>query len=130
LLVDHRDDLVDERRRIHQRLRWHLNQLDPTFVVPLLMLARASHLEERVSRGPAHQEQELQVRLARELVSRCRALNRAILELDQELVKRVATAEATANSTSRSTGSRSPRPAITPSRAPTSNARRRKARAH
>jgi putative transposase len=29
LLVDHRDDLVDERRRAQQRLRWHLHQLDP-----------------------------------------------------------------------------------------------------
>jgi transposase len=28
LLVDHRDDLVDERRRAQQRLRWHLHQLD------------------------------------------------------------------------------------------------------
>ena len=41
LLVDHRDDLVDERRRTQQRLRWHLHQLDPTFVVPLRMLGRA-----------------------------------------------------------------------------------------
>src|SRR2546427_5154785 len=32
LLVDHRDDLVDERRRAQQRLRWHLHQLDPSFV--------------------------------------------------------------------------------------------------
>jgi transposase len=35
LLVDHRDDLVDERRRTQQRLRWHLHELDPTLVVPL-----------------------------------------------------------------------------------------------
>jgi len=49
LLVDHRDDLVDERRRVQQRLRWHLYQLDPTFAVPLRLLARPSHLE-RVSR--------------------------------------------------------------------------------
>ena len=39
LLVDHRDAIVDERRRVHQRLRWHLHQLDPTFAVPLRMLA-------------------------------------------------------------------------------------------
>ena len=26
LLVDHRDDLVDQRRRTQQRLRWHLHQ--------------------------------------------------------------------------------------------------------
>jgi transposase len=44
-LVDHRDDLVDERRRTQQRLRWHLHELDPTLIVPLRRLDRASHLE-------------------------------------------------------------------------------------
>jgi transposase len=78
-----------ERRRMQQRLRWHLHQLDPTFQVPLRMLGRSSHLE-RVSRWLARQEQELQVRLARELVKRCRTLNRAIAELDQELEQRTA----------------------------------------
>src|SRR6266404_3726121 len=89
LLVDHRDDLVDERRRTQQRLRWHLHQLDPTFAVPLRMLGRASHLE-RVGRWLARQEQELQVRLARELVTRIRSLTRAITELDRELEQRTA----------------------------------------
>jgi transposase len=89
LLVDHRDAIVDERRRVHQRLRWHLHQLDPTFAVPLRMLARKSHLE-RVSRWLARREQELQVRLARELVAGCRALNRTIADLDRELEQRTA----------------------------------------
>jgi transposase len=87
LLVDHREDLVDQRRKTQQRLRWHLHALDPTFVVPLRMLGRASHLE-RVSRWLARQEQELQVRLARELVAACRSLNRTIAKLDQELEQR------------------------------------------
>jgi transposase len=87
--VDHRDDLVDERRRTQQRLRWHLYQLDPTFAVPLRMLGRASHLE-RVSRWLARQQQELQVGLARELVGRCRSLDRAIASLDGELEQRAA----------------------------------------
>jgi transposase len=87
LLVAHRDDLVDERRRIQQRLRWHLYQLDPTFAIPLRMLARSSHLE-RVSRWLGRQERELQVRLARELVTRIRSLTRAISELDHELERR------------------------------------------
>src|SRR6266498_3128723 len=89
LLVDHRDDLVDQRRRTQQRLRWHLFQLDPTFAVPLRMLGRSSHLE-RVSRWLARQEQELQARLARELVARCRSLTRTITELDRELEQRTA----------------------------------------
>src|SRR5215218_7998009 len=89
LLVDHRDDLVDARRRTQQRLRWHLHALDPTFVVPLRMLSRASHLD-RVGRWLARREQELQVRLARELVGRCRCLTRTITDLDRELEQRTA----------------------------------------
>jgi len=87
LLVDHRDAIVDERRRVHQRLRWHLYQLDPTYEVPLRMLARSSHLEG-VARWLARQQHDLQVRLARELVVRCRSLNRGIAELDRELEQR------------------------------------------
>ena len=89
LLVDHRDDLVDQRRRTQQRLRWHLHQLDPTYEVPLRRLDRASHLD-RVARWLARREPELQVRLARDLVVAIRALNRAIAELDQELGQRTA----------------------------------------
>src|SRR5438128_2790356 len=89
LLVDHRDDIVDARRRTQQRLRWHLHALDPTFVLPLRMLGRSSHLE-RVNRWLARQDQEMQVRLARELVAACRSLNRKIAELDQELEHRTA----------------------------------------
>jgi transposase len=88
LLVDHRDDLVDLRRRTQQRLRWHLFQLDPTYQLPLRMLGRHSHLE-RVARWLARQDQELQVRLARELVNSCRQLNRQIAELDLQLEQRV-----------------------------------------
>jgi transposase len=87
LLVDHRDDVVDVRRRTQQRLRWHLHALDPTFEVPLRKLSRASELE-RVRRWLARRPTEMQVRLARELVSSCRSLNRAIAELDQELEQR------------------------------------------
>src|SRR5213075_1222869 len=63
LLVDHREDLVDERLRAQQRLRWHLHQLDPSFVVPARRLDRSTHLE-RVARWLARREQEVQVRVA------------------------------------------------------------------
>ena len=89
LLVDHRDDLVDERRRTQQRLRWHLHELDPTLVVPLRRLDRTSQLE-RVGRWVARREQDVQVRIARELVGRCRSLTRTIDELNQELEQRAA----------------------------------------
>jgi transposase len=89
LLVDHRDDLVDERRRGQQRLRWHLHQLDPSFAVPARQLDRPAQLA-RVARWLARREQEVQVRIARELVSRCRSLGREIVELDHQLEQRTA----------------------------------------
>jgi transposase len=89
LLVDHRDDLVDERRRAQQRLRWHLHQLDPSFAVPAKALDRPVHLD-RVGRWLARRPPEVQVRVARELVVRCRSLNRIIVALDRELEQRTA----------------------------------------
>jgi transposase len=84
LLVDHRDDLVDERRRCQQRLRWHLHELDPSLQVPLGALDRGVWLD-RVARRLARGEQTLQVRIARDLVGRCRSLTRTIAELDRDL---------------------------------------------
>lgn len=84
LLVVHRDDLVDERRRAQQRLRWHLHQLDPSLNVPAGALDRALWLD-RVGRWLARRPAEVQVRVARDLVSRCRSLTRAIVELEREL---------------------------------------------
>src|SRR5437667_2305801 len=60
LLVDHREDLVDERRRAQQRLRWHLHQLDPSFAVPARHLDRSAQLD-RVSRWLARRPAEAQV---------------------------------------------------------------------
>jgi transposase len=84
LLVDHRDDLVDERRRCQQRLRWHLHELDPTLQVPLGALDRTVWLD-RLGRTVARREQTIQVRIARELLGRFRSLTRSIGELDREL---------------------------------------------
>ncbi len=84
LLVDHRDDLVDERRRAQQRLRWHLDELDSRLQVPLGALDRALWLD-RVGRKLARCEQTTQVRIARDLLARCRTLSRAIVALDREL---------------------------------------------
>ena len=86
LLVDHRDDLVDERRRCQQRLRWHLHELEPDLRVPAGALDRAVWLD-RVSRKLAR-PQTTQARIARELVGRCRSLTRAIAELERDLSER------------------------------------------
>jgi transposase len=87
LLVDHRDDLVAERRRCQQRLRWHLHELDPGLQVPLGALDRSVWLE-RLRRRLARGEQTTQVRIARDLLGRCRALSSSIAELERELQAR------------------------------------------
>jgi transposase len=84
LLVDHRDDLVDERRRCQQRLRWHLHELDPSLQVPLGALDRAVWLD-RIGRRLSRGQQTVQVRIARELLGRCRSLSRSIVGLEREL---------------------------------------------
>ena len=90
LLVDHRDDLVAERRRCQQRLRWHLHELDPTLTVPLGALDRAVWLD-RLGRQLARRERSTQVRVARDLVGRCKTLTRSVASLDRELEARTKT---------------------------------------
>ena len=90
LLVDHRDDLVAERRRAQQRLRWHLHELDPSLAVPLGALDRTVWLD-RLSRQLARREQTTQVRISRELLGRCKSLTRSVLTLDRELEQRAQT---------------------------------------
>jgi transposase len=87
LLVDHRDDLVAERRRCQQRLRWHLHELDPGLRVPLGALDRNLWLG-RLARRLDRRERTVQVQIARELVARCRSLTRSIAELECELEER------------------------------------------
>lgn len=89
LLLDHREDLVQERTRIQQRLRWHLHDLDPSLEIPPAALDRNVWLQ-RLSRRLGRSEQTVQVRICRELVGRCRALARSASALERELATRVA----------------------------------------
>ena len=85
LLADHRLDLVAERTRIQQRLRWHLHDLGLTPEVPPRALRSACWL--------ARLEDELagldgvQARIARDLVGRCRMLSGEIAALGREIEK-------------------------------------------
>jgi transposase len=90
LLTDHRDDLVAERRRCQQRLRWHLHELEPALAVPLGALDRGLWLD-RLRRRLARRQQTTQVRIARDLLARCRSLTRSVLELERELEARTRT---------------------------------------
>lgn len=84
LLGDHREDLVQERTRIQQRLRWHLHELEPSLELPAGCLDRR-HWLERLSRRLARLEQTVQVEICRELVRRCRELTRRAAALEREL---------------------------------------------
>src|SRR5829696_2229406 len=53
LLVDHREDLIGERTRQINRLRWHLHELDPTWDPPQRSLNRYKQLDEIALGSPA-----------------------------------------------------------------------------
>ena len=89
LLVDHRDDLVQERTRMINRLRWHLHELDPDNEPPPGSLKRLRTLE-RLTANLTDQD-GLVARLARELTARCRELTITINELEREIANHVAT---------------------------------------
>ncbi len=83
LLVDHREDLVNQRTAMINRLRWHLHDLDPTFDVPVGTLTRYVTLD-RVAQF-LEDRQGTVVRIATELVSGCRELTVRITELTREI---------------------------------------------
>ncbi|MFP5341651.1 MAG: IS110 family transposase [Candidatus Limnocylindria bacterium] len=88
LLVDHREDLVAERTRAQNRLRWHLHELDPGHEPVARSLDRAvvlDGLERDLATAPGTVG-----RIARELVGRIRALTAAINELGREIARLVA----------------------------------------
>jgi len=83
LLVDHREDLVAERIRAQQRLRWHLHELEPGWAIPAGGLDRAVWLDAVQARLAAHQG--VVAEIAGELVARCRELTGRVNQLEQQL---------------------------------------------
>lgn len=83
LLVDHRRDLVAERTRVHNRLRWHLHEIDPTLHVPSRGLNRYCVLDQLAI--TLLQFEGVVARLARDLVDRARQLTQQINTLEVEL---------------------------------------------
>jgi transposase len=86
LLLDHRNDLVADRTRAINRLRWHLLQLDPEFERSLRRgsFNRAPVLDQ-VDRRLRQRAPCARVRVAREHVARGRQLNRQAEQLKEEL---------------------------------------------
>jgi transposase len=88
LLVDHRNDLIDDSTGHQRRLRWHLHELDPDLQIPASGLNNPANLQ-RVSRRLQRAEQTTQVRICRELVRRITELNHRASEIKRELTKLV-----------------------------------------
>jgi transposase len=85
LLVDHREDLVAERTRAQNRLRWHLHELDPGNEPNPRSLDRAvvlRALDDRLAGIPG-----TVARIARELVARIRELTGTINGLEREITR-------------------------------------------
>jgi transposase len=84
LLLDHREDLVAERTRIQQRLRWLLHDLEPGIEIRERSLDQSSTLKQLQGRL-RRMQQTTEVRICRELVRRCTELSRRANELEREL---------------------------------------------
>lgn len=83
LIVDYRRDLVAERTRVHNRLRWHLHELEPSLHIPSRGLRRYCVLDQLAD--TLHAFDGIVARLARELVDRARQLTQQINSLEAEL---------------------------------------------
>jgi transposase len=90
LLVDHREDLVAERTRCLNRLRWHLHELDASWDPPARSLTALKNLDAIATRlesfdGPVARIAAEIVEHARNLTIRERALERDITQLVTKL---------------------------------------------
>jgi transposase len=88
LLADHRDDIVAERTRAQNRLRWHLVELCPELEanLPPRSLDRQVQLD-RVARALRRLPASARVRVARELVTRIARLTREANALEAHCVR-------------------------------------------
>ncbi len=84
LLVDHREDLVNTRTRLQNRLRWHLHELDPELNPASRGLDRACELDRVQHRLEAAPE-SLVRRIALELLADIRALTARANAVEKEL---------------------------------------------
>lgn len=89
LLVDHREDLVAERTRHINRLRWHLHDIDPAWAPKDRALITMKHL--RLTEDRLTDLDTVVARIARDLVNRIRALTIEINALERELDERTTT---------------------------------------
>lgn len=86
LLVDHREDLVAERTRSINRLRWHLHDIAPEYRLPARQLIRPSSW--RAVSELLAQHQGLVAELAAELLASIEELTQKINALERRIATR------------------------------------------
>ena len=89
MLLDHREDLVNERTRMQGRLRWHLHDIDPTIDVPLRTLGSFKWLD-KLEDLLAQRDQTVQVEIARDLIADVWRLSKRANRLERRINKLVA----------------------------------------
>jgi transposase len=87
LLVDHREDLVAERTRAVNRLRWHLHELDPSWDPKPRSLTRRKNAAAVTARLAGMDG--MVARIATDLATRIAALTREADTLEREIAARV-----------------------------------------
>jgi transposase len=88
LLFDHREDLVKERTRVQNRLRWHLLELCPELEAKLKRGALSNlRALERLERRLRRLAPSVRLRIAREQLAQIRALTRQADELEREMLE-------------------------------------------
>jgi transposase len=86
LLVDHREDLIAERTRHINRLRWHLHDINPAWAPKDRALTTMKHLSQ--TQDHLAELDTVVARIARDLVERIRTLTIDINALEAELDER------------------------------------------
>jgi transposase len=87
LLTDHREDLVAERTRAVNRLRWHLHELDPGWDPRPRSLSRRKHLDAAAARLAGMEG--MVARIAADLTAGITTLTADINALEKEITARV-----------------------------------------
>ena len=91
LLFDHREDLVRERTRMQNRLRWHLLELCPELEAAVASRSLSDPRPlERLDRRLRRLGSGARVRVAREELAQIRALTRQADQLERELAQLIA----------------------------------------
>lgn len=92
LLVNHRDNLVGERTKLINRLRWHLHAIDPELGEKTGRLTCAKHVDTLAGRL-SRRTGTVQVEISREMTRDLKALNRKIKDYEAKIAALPAVAE-------------------------------------